>query len=127
MTSLWVAKALEGEAKARGGVKDVTIQGEGSCNNDATCRANCPGCAVTQCLFQQCVCDQCSPKLNLRVRSEKISGEMRDATTQRGEQTCDDDNTCRKNCPDCKVAVCYLRQCICTRCSFPTRLPNLLV
>ncbi|CAF1707647.1 unnamed protein product [Brassica oleracea var. botrytis] len=89
---LWVAKALEGDAKFRDDVTDVPIQTQrgGSCDNDGVCQAFCPGCAVTRCIFKQCVCEQCiPPKPKLRVR--------RDATTEDGGQTCDDDNTCIKN------------------------------
>ncbi|KAG2326932.1 hypothetical protein Bca4012_035848 [Brassica carinata] len=92
LSCLWVAKALEGDGKVREDVADVTMKTQrgGSCDNDGVCQDFCPGCAVTQCIFKQCVCEQCNPpKPKLRVR--------RDGTTEAGGQTCDDDNTCRKN------------------------------
>ncbi|ESQ31654.1 hypothetical protein EUTSA_v10005576mg, partial [Eutrema salsugineum] len=52
LSCLWVAKALEGDANVGEDVKDVTIQRGGTCNNDKTCRATCPGCAITKCIFQ---------------------------------------------------------------------------
>ncbi|KAF8112594.1 hypothetical protein N665_0063s0080 [Sinapis alba] len=119
---LWVAKALEGDAKVWEDVKDVTIQTQrgGSCDNEDVCHAFCPGCAVTKCIFKQCVCEQCiPPKPKLRVR--------RDATKEVGGQTCDDDNACRKKCPSCLVVDCFMGQCLCTKCSPPHPLPNSLV
>ena len=79
---LWVAKALERDAKFRDDMTDVPVQTQrgGSCDNDAVCQTFCPGCAVTRCIFKQCVCEQCiPPKSKLRVR--------RDATTEDGGQT----------------------------------------
>lgn len=62
--------ALEGEARISGEMKDVTIQRGGSCNNDNTCHNHCPGCAITQCILNQCVCTRCDPpRPNLRVKS----------------------------------------------------------
>ncbi|KAL0862885.1 hypothetical protein Bca101_042003 [Brassica carinata] len=79
-SGLWVAKALEGDAKVSEDVTDnVTMQTQrgGSCNNDGVCQAFCSGCAITRCIFKQCVCAQCiPPKPKLRVR--------RDANTEDG-------------------------------------------
>ncbi|CAH8353972.1 unnamed protein product [Eruca vesicaria subsp. sativa] len=104
----WVSKALEGDAKVREDVKDVTIQTQrgGSCDNDPVCRDFCPGCLLTKCIFKQCVCEQCTPpKPKLEAGGQPCEG--------------DDNETCRKYCPGCKIVECFLRQCICTKCSPP--------
>ncbi|ESQ31655.1 hypothetical protein EUTSA_v10005663mg [Eutrema salsugineum] len=60
--------ALEGEARLSGEMRDVTIQRGGPCNNENTCHNHCPGCAITHCIFNQCVCTKCNPpQLNLHV------------------------------------------------------------
>ncbi|KFK27992.1 hypothetical protein AALP_AA8G457600 [Arabis alpina] len=119
LSCLWVAKALEGNAKVSVEVKDASTQ-QGTCNDDSMCRAQCPaGCAITQCIFQQCVCGQCKPlQPNSLVRGEIINEEMKDAMPQsaRGGQPCNDDEICLKNCEDCKYAQCVLKQCVCIKC-----------
>nr|VDC95685.1 unnamed protein product [Brassica oleracea] len=73
--------ALEGEVRVNGEMRDVTIQRGGSCNNDNVCHNHCPGCAITRCVFNQCVCSRCNPPQQ----------QLRDVTIQRGG-SCNNDN-----------------------------------
>ncbi|KAF8112595.1 hypothetical protein N665_0063s0081 [Sinapis alba] len=62
--------ALKGEARVNEEMRDVTIQRGGSCNNDNVCHNHCPECAITRCIFNQCVCSQCNPPhQHLRIKS----------------------------------------------------------
>lgn len=56
---LWVAKALEGESKVSGQVRDIGPPLGWYCKYDENCRHSCPGCAVTKCNYGVCVCSYC--------------------------------------------------------------------
>lgn len=67
---MWVAKALEGETKVSGEMKDVTPQRGGYCKYDDNCRDLCPGCTITKCNYGVCVCSNCNtPQSDLSVKS----------------------------------------------------------
>ncbi|KAG7551593.1 hypothetical protein ISN45_Aa06g022620 [Arabidopsis thaliana x Arabidopsis arenosa] len=59
-------------------------------------------------------------------RSTRVSQEVRDTKTQQGGP-CTDDNTCHKICPDCILAQCMFKQCVCSECFFPPSQPALRV
>ncbi|KAG7613950.1 unnamed protein product [Arabidopsis thaliana] len=58
LSCLWVAKALEGESKVSGQVRDETPH-TWYCKYDDNCRENCPGCTITKCNYGVCICSNC--------------------------------------------------------------------
>ena len=105
---VYILGALEGEARVNGEMRDVTIQRGGSCNNDNVCHNHCPGCAITRCVFNQCVCSRCNPPQQ----------QLRDVTIQRGG-SCNNDNVCHNHCPRCAITRCIFNQCVCSQCNPP--------